>query len=177
MNFKLYCLKWDEAQVIEIDSNTPNLKKLNQQLINIQEEIVATYYEIQNKNWGVKKLGNAIRYNKNLKNYFDNLNMEFYISKLTENKRYFIKKFIDLTLTRKDNDIYFFILNKEFGKTSNLVDGTFITIHDIRKELNLFTKSFIPKYEISNIFFIEVLGFTGYFFKEVSGFKYIDKIK
>jgi hypothetical protein len=177
MKYKIYTFNWDAASVVEIQKPNEEFANLNNLLGEIQDEIVRIYTEIQTKNYGVKKLGNDMRYDDKLNSLFENPKLDYLIVKLTENKRYFLKKFIDSCSMQNKKGIFFFILEKSFGKQSNLVDNSFLTIHDVRNELTLCAQNFAPQKKTPKFYFIEVIEFTDYYFSESNDFVYIHKTK
>ena len=177
MKYKIYSFEWEQASVFEIQNPPAEFENMNKLLGEIQEEIVRLYEEIQSKNYGVKKLGNEMRYDEKLNNFFENTDLDYLIVKLTENKRYFLKKFIDYCAVNCNKEIFFLILEKSFGKQSKLVDNSFLTIKDVKNELNSFAQNFSPKRKTPKFYFIEVIDFTNYYFSESNDFVYIHKMK
>jgi hypothetical protein len=136
----------------------------------IQNQITLEYLKKQEGKLGIKNLGNEIRFNKILKNEFNILKDNKIIVKMTENRRSFIKVFIDNWINNNTSEIYYFILEDGFGNTSNIVDGSFIRINEIKEELlsfyNYFQKiTFGPK-----ISFIEVKEFNKYHLIDNEGY-------
>jgi hypothetical protein len=146
-------------------------------LSKIQIEMVNLYQTKQVRDLGVKSLGNEIRYSKELNKLFENSICGAYIIRFTENNRYFLSKFIDVTMNVKEKEIFFLILNNEFGKESKLVDNSFIRINQVKTELVNFFEFYKAKIELPQIYFIEMTAFSNYFFEERNGFKFIHKIK
>jgi hypothetical protein len=177
MKYKIYSFDWEEASVVEIQPSISKFKNLNEILNEIQDEIVRIYSEIQLKNYGVKKLGNEMRYDEKLNRFFENPSLDYLIVKLTENKRYFLKKFIDYCSINIEKDVYFLILEKSFGKQSKLVDNSFLTINDVKSELRQFAINFSPQRKTPKFYFIEILDFTNYYFSESNDFVYIHQLK
>jgi len=177
MKYKIYAFNWEQASVIEIPNLPTEFDNLDKLLREIQDQIVRIYIEIQTKNYGVKKLGNEMRYDDNLNNFFENSKLDYLIVKLTENKRYFLKKFIDYCSIQNDKEIFFLILEKSFGKQSKLVDNSFLTINDVKNELTSFAQNFSPQRKTPKFYFIEVIDFTDYYFSESNDFVYIHKMK
>jgi hypothetical protein len=166
-----------------INSGTVNFDFVEQksdaleELLNkIQLEIVKLYIEKQTKRSGIQKLGNEIRYSVVLNSYFENASTGFYLIKSTENSRYFVSKFIDVTISKKQEALYFFILEDQFGKESKLVDSSFIRLNQIKKELQDFFSIYHPRIVLPKIYFIEITGFTDYFFENRKGFNFIHKL-
>jgi hypothetical protein len=177
MKYKVYAFDWEEASVIEVHNPIEEFTNLNVLLNEIQEEIARIYVDIQNKNYGVKKIGNEMRYDEKLNYFFENTDLEYFIIKMTENKRYFLKKFIDTCSLYNQMGIFFLILEKSFGKQSKLVDNSFLTIPDVKNELATFGKIFSPQKRTPRFYFIEVVEFTNYYFSESNDFVYIHKQK
>jgi hypothetical protein len=141
----------------------------------IQSAIIDLYEKKQNNEAGIKKLGNEIRYSNILNSYFENKDSTFYVIKFTENNRYFLSKFIEVVMSGYSNDIYFFILENDFGKESKLVDNSFIRFNQVKQQLISFFDFFNPKVIIPTVYFIEVKGFSNYFFEERNGYNFIHK--
>lgn len=177
MKYKIYTFNWEQASVIEISNLPAEFVNLDKLLREIQDQIVRIYIEIQTKNYGVKKIGNEMRYDDNLNNFFENSSLDYLVVKLTENKRYFLKKFIDYCSIQNDKGVFFLILEKTFGKQSKLVDNSFLTINDVRNELSSFARNFSPQRKTPKFYFIEVIDFTDYYFSESNDFVYIHKMK
>jgi hypothetical protein len=177
MKYKIYTFDWNTASVVEIQRPNDEFLNLSDLLGEIQEEIVRIYVEMQNRNYGVKKLGNEMRYDEKLNYFFENPALDYLIVKLTENKRYFLKKFIDSCSINNKKGIFFLILEKSFGKQSKLVDNSFLTIIDVRNELTLFAKNFAPQKKTPKFYFIEIIDFTDYYFSESNEYVYIHKVK
>ena len=87
---------------------------------------------------------------------------------MTENRRSFIKVFIENLYNQNDKSLFYMILQRDFGNKSNLVDKSFADISDIEKSLSLFFKYFNSKNNLTNIFFIEITSFEGYDFEQVT---------
>ena len=165
-----------EAGNLSFDFIEQKSDGLEELLNKIQIEIVKLYIEKQTKRSGIQKLGNEIRYSNVLNSYFENDSTGFYLIKTTENSRYFISKFIDATISTKQKALYFFILEDHFGKESKLVDSSFIRLNQIKKELQGFFSIYLPKIVLPQIYFVEITGFTDYFFENRQGYNFIHKL-
>lgn len=164
------------ANNIKFEFVEQNNDALDDLLNKIQAEIVRLYIEKQTKQAGIQKLGNEIRYSEVLNSYFENPSTGFYFIKSTENSRYFLSKFIDVTISLNHKELYFIILEDSFGKESKLVDNSFIRLHQIKKELGDFFSKYQPCVILPRIYFIELTGFTGHFFENRNGYNFIHKL-
>ncbi|EHQ43244.1 hypothetical protein [Myroides odoratus] len=176
MNYNFYKFDYNDS-IINIEKRTDLDEKIIQQLEKIEDEIVNEYLSAQEEKVGILKLGNQIRYNKTLKVLFDNPHDESVIIKMTENKRSFFNVFIESISKYQSKKIYFFILEDSFGKQSNLVDKTFIKIKDVKKTLHDFFTIFNLKKNATEIYFIEMKGFSNYNITTFEEYSKIEKIK
>lgn len=173
--FKYYKLT-TTLDIVEInESEFPKsiITTINQLVQCIKEE----YLKKQEGKIGIKNLGNEIRYNKQIKKILKEPAGNIQLIKLTENKRSFIKVFIDNCYLIDTKSLVYFILEEEFGKRSQLVDKTFASIKDIQNELLNFFNVFIPRKSIETIYFAEFCGFDGYFIEEFEGYTKMVKLK
>ena len=161
MKYNLYSLLDDFSIAnISVDALDTSIKE---RLLIIEKEIILEFLKKQKGKLGIRNLGNELRYNKILKEQFNYKNNDKLIIKLTENRRAFIKVFIDNWIDNNNNkEIYFFILEGEFGIASNMVDNSFIRINEIREELSNFNNYFKKTTFGPKIKFIEVKGFEKY---------------
>ncbi|MAW30808.1 MAG: hypothetical protein CMD15_02745 [Flavobacteriales bacterium] len=165
MKYNLYTLTKDSSiQKIESEDLEESIKI---KLEKIQIEIIAEYKRKQEGRIGIRSLGKEIRQNKIIKNIFSKEDKNVLI-KMTENRRSFIKVFIENLYNQNDKSLFYMILQRDFGNKSNLVDKSFADISDIRKNLSLFFKYFNSKNNLTNIFFIEITAFQGYDFEQVT---------
>ena len=165
MKYNLYTLTKDSSiQKIEPKDLEESIKT---KLDKIQIEIVAEYKKKQEGRTGIRSLGNEIRNNKIIKNIFSEENKNVLI-KMTENRRSFIKVFIENVCNQKGENLFFLILERGFGNVSNLVDKSFADISDIKKTLSLFFKYFKSKDNLKNVYFIEITSFNGYHIEEIT---------
>lgn len=141
----------------------------------IENEITGEYLKKQLGKLGIKTLGNEIRYNPILKAQFNSLENNKTIIKMTENRRSFIKVFLDNWITYNSSEIYYLILENTFGRESNIVDGSFIRIQEIKDELQKFHSYFKKTTSGPGLTFIEVTGFTDYHIIENEGYSYLQK--
>lgn len=175
MKYNLYRTLIDENrfEFIKSQTNNPSLDEL---LLRIQNVIINLYEEKQNKESGIKKLGNEMRYSEELNNLLENNSLGYYLVKFTENSRYFLSKFIEITLSTNEEELYFIILHGDFGKESNLVDNSFIRINQVESDLIAFFDCYKPRMKLPVISFIEITGFSNYFFEDKNGFSFIHKL-
>jgi hypothetical protein len=135
----------------------------------IETEIIKVFIKEQKGHIGITTLGNQIRNNEIIKKQWGDVDdRENVLVKLTENRRSFFNVFIETLFKYPSKDIYFIILEREFGKESKLVDGSFIYLTVIRSMLELFFKVFRVQGNLGKIIFVEIEGFEGYHF-EVNG--------
>ena len=176
MKFNLYNLNYDKTIIFTeiIDSGFEN-KELILKLNSIEYEIVHEFLKKQNGKIGVKTLGNELRYNSTLKSIFSCVFEGMVIIKTTENRRAFIKNFLENYVQYYNETIYFFVLENNFGCDSNLVDNSFIRVKEIVEELSVFFEYFNPIMEFPTIKIIEMKGFENYFIETINGFSKIQK--
>ncbi len=93
---------------------------------------------------------------------------------MTENKRSFFKVFFDSINRYKNLNIYFFILERNFGVDSNLVDKSFPCVDEIKTNLKLLLNNFRPSEKLS-VSIIEMSDFSDYFVQKYEGFSSINK--
>ena len=141
----------------EVDNNIIYL------LNKIEKEIILEYLKKQEGKIGIKSLGNEIRFNKVLKSLFSNLKDKNVVIKVTENRRSFIKIFLESYIKYYESNIYFFILDDQFGSESKLVDGSFIRVKELQDELSYFFKHFNPKMNMPTMNLIEMKGFDDFY--------------
>jgi hypothetical protein len=168
MKINLFNLKNDFTINRLNESDLDN--KIYERLLIIENQILKEFLLKQEGKVGIKNLGNEIRYNKVLKSEFSNLKDNQLIIKLTENRRSFIKVFLDNWIENKHSELYFLILEGEFGRNSNIVDKTFISINEVQDELSTFIKYFKPNNLVPSIFFVEFKGFENYNLINMSGY-------
>lgn len=171
MNYKLYRVNLRKKSVVDHDEMLALPEDIDHSLSIIEEEIIKEYLKKQDGKTGIKSLGQEIRYNDKIDIQFNEVKSSGNVLiKLTENKRSFLHVFIEALYSFNSNDIYFLILEKEFGKRSRLVDSTFIDLNHVIHELDSFFNFFKIKKENINIHFVELTGFEN--FSVVSEGKY-----
>ena len=141
----------------------------------LESEIVNEYLKKQVGKIGIKTLGNEMRYNIILKSIFSNVFDGMVIIKTTENRRAFIKNFLENYVQFYNETIYFFVLENDFGCDSNLVDNSFIRVKEIVDELSVFFEYFNPIMDFPKIKIIEMKGFEDYFIETIDGFSRLQK--
>lgn len=156
-------------------TNSPIDNNISEALEEIEKEIIREYLMEQDGKIGIRALGNRIRYNEVLKSYFSVPLNKNVIIKVTENRRSFIKIFIDNWIEFNTLDIYFFVLENDFGLDSNLVDNSFIRLKEIEEELSRFFSFFQPKGNRPKIHVIEFKGFSDYLIEKFEGYSKIIK--
>ncbi len=172
MVFSLYKLN-EQGEIHLNDSNdlSPSIIK---SLEIIEEEIVSEYLKKQNYKVGIQNLGNEIRFNKKIEEQFNSPIDNNILIKMTENKRSFFKVFFDSINRYKNLNIYFFILERNFGVDSNLVDKSFPCVDEIKTNLKLLLNNFRPSEKLS-VSIIEMSDFSDYFVQKYEGFSSINK--
>ena len=145
---------------------------IHQKLDKLAQLILDEYLMKQVSKKGIKNLGNEIRYNKKIEELFAASSEEILI-KLTENKRSFLNVFIDSIDTYRSKDIYFLILEKNFGSLSQIVDKTFISIRDIEGQIEKLSRNFSFRKKNSRVFFVEFKGIKDYFISQSEGYSKI----
>lgn len=135
----------------------------------IEEEIISEYLNKQKHRVGISTLGNEIRFNKKLGEHFNVPIANNIIIKMTENRRSFFKVFLDTINDYKYLNIYFFVLERNFGSDSNLVDKSFPCINDVKHNLKLLLNNFKPTTNLS-ISVIEMCDFNDYFVQKYEGY-------
>ena len=174
MKYNLYrtIITTDSIDFIQSENRSLEIDSLLNQ---IQSVIIELYKNKQEKEHGIRSLGNEMRYSVNLNQLLENNDKGTYIIKFTENSRYFLSKFIDVTLTTKEKEIFFLILHNDFGRESKLVDNSFIRMHQVKKDLNSFFNLYQPRISLPEISFIEITAFSNHFFEERGRYNFIHK--
>lgn len=173
MSYRFYELN-NELAFIKLDASAIPFS-LNQKLIILETEIIKEFLNKQEGRIGIKSLGNEIRYSKVIKEVFNNReDNNYFLIKMTENRRSFIKLFIDSILENKKKTLFFLILEDNFGSMSNLVDNSFIRIDELREELLNFFSLFSPKFDMPQIVIIELYELKGY---QISKFDKYSKLE
>ena len=136
MNYNTYELSdnFEIKPLFNSDLDSEIIKRLT----TIENEIIKEYKKKQKGKLGIKNLGNEIRYNSTLKEVFNTLINNKIIVKMTENRRSFIKVFLNNWFSHNNSEIYYLILESSFGNESRMVDSSFIRINEIREELKEF---------------------------------------
>jgi hypothetical protein len=176
MKYNLYRTEITDVSISFIKSEKINVE-LDTLLNRIQSHIIDIYQRKQEKEHGIKSLGNDMRYSIDINSELENNSIEAYIIKFTENNRYFLSKFIEVTLNTNEKEIYFLILHNDFGRESKLVDNSFIRIEQVKKDLISFFNIYKPRINLPEISFIEVTAFSNHFFENRGGFNFIYKMK
>jgi hypothetical protein len=171
MKFNTYELL-DSFQITQIE-NSELKKEIEKRFKTIEQEIILEYLKKQEGKLGIKNLGNEIRYNSILKSEFKTTKNNKVIIKMTENRRSFIKVFLDNWIYHNNKDIYYFILEKTFGNDSKIVDNSFISINEVKEELLKFY-SYFKKTNIGpKVYFIELKGFNDYNVIDNEGYSFL----
>ncbi|WP_312697429.1 hypothetical protein [Sphingobacterium mizutaii] len=149
--------------------------EISERLRLIEKEIIEEYLINQKDRIGIKTLGKKLQYNKKFKSLFGKINSQSVIIQATENKRALMRIIFETLSNYKGNTIYFFLLQSQFGKISNLFDSTFININDVEKNINLILDSadFKP---VPNFRIIEMHGFSEYFVESKNGYTKLVKL-
>ena len=176
MKYNLYRTEVTDVSIAFIKSEMRNVE-LDALLNRIQSQIIDIYERKQEKEHGIKSLGNDMRYSVELNRQLENNSLEAYIIKFTENNRYFLSKFIEITLNSNEKEIFFLILHNDFGRESKLVDNSFIRMTQVKKDLISFFNMYQPRINLPEISFIEVTAFSNHFFEDRGGHNFIYKMK
>lgn len=168
MIFNLYELTNDFK--LEVLPNYELDNSIKKRLNIIENQITAEFIKKQEGKIGIKNLGNELRYNSVLKKEFNDCKDNRLIVKLTENRRSFIKVFIDNWVENNDKEIYFLIFEDAFGNSSNIVDNSFIRINEIVEELSCFNKYFRKTTLGPIVKFIEMKDFENYYLIDNIGY-------
>ena len=151
------------------------LKKINKTLsvnlksrLNVIEmEIINEFFKKQKGKIGIRTLGNEIRYNKLIQNQMGETQNNEVLLKMTEHHRSFLFFFCDKLVEFLNENIYFLILSKEFGKSSHIVDLSFPGVNEITEQLSNLATNFNLK-KNRNILFIEIESFEKYYFEKIN---------
>lgn len=176
MKYNLYQLSVEDSNIkfIKVEGIKSQVDKL---LGEIEGQITEEFLKKQEGKIGIDSLGNELRYNKTLKSIFGKkLEKNITLIKLTENRRSFLRVFIDSVLDNKDNEVFFFIFEDMFGQKSKLVDPSFIRKKEIEEELIKLFQITKPKFNTKKIFFIEMHGFDNYIIEEIKENKGYSKL-
>ena len=88
----------------------------------------------------------------------------------------FLKIFINSINEFSKLDVYFFILESDFGKNSNIVDKTFIKVQDISKELKILYNNFKSIRPDLSIYFIEMVSFDKCFIENNGKYAFLHSV-
>jgi len=133
----------------------------------IEIEIINEFFKKQKGKLGIRTLGNEIRYNKVIQNQFSEIKNNEVLLKMTEHHRSFLYFFSGKLAEFVNTNIYFLILSKQFGKSSQIVDLSFPCKDEITKQITILTSNFNLKNN-RRIYFVEIESFEDYFFEAIN---------
>jgi vacuolar-type H+-ATPase subunit E/Vma4 len=162
MKINRHTFLWTENSFVSRSENDYLNAELEKELDTIEKEITSMYLTKQENKIGIKSLGNEIRKNKTLTSIFYYCDENITCFKMTENKRAFFHQLIEYLNKSTSERLRIYIIEKEFGLASNLVDSTFLTIDYANKQLNKMQVIFKPRFSNIEIEFIEICGFTNF---------------
>ena len=146
-------------------------KKISQNLLSrldqIESEIINEFKKKQKGKVGIKTLGNEIRFNEVIQRQFEVVENNEVLLKMTEHNRSFMYFFISKLAEYSTENIYFLILSRKFGNSSQIVDKSFPDIDQINLNIRDLVKNFKSLNKNRNIFFIEIEAFKNYFFQKI----------
>lgn len=160
MKVNRHTFRWAEDSFYLHSENGFYDTQLEQELQIIEREITSMYLLKQENKFGIKSLGNEIRKNKVLTSIFYYSDDYLTCFKMTENKRAFLHQLVEYINKSTSQRLRVYIFEKDFGRTSRLVDSTFLTISDAHKQLNLMQNILIPRFSYIEIEFIEFFAFS-----------------
>lgn len=174
MKYQLYQLNsFGDIVTLPRDSSKVFLDEL---LLKIENEMISEFKKKQKGKIGITNLGDELRRNKILNEIFECESKNRIIIKLTGNRMSFLKIFINSINDYYNSEIYFFILESDFGKYSNLVDKTFIKIQDISKELKILYNNFELSRPNLSIYFIEMVRFDNHFVENNGKYAFLHSV-
>ena len=171
MSFRIHKLDYQEGTLKLLKTSDSILSEAERnRLTDIEGRIIELYLKKQEGKIGIKSLGNAMRSDKLLAPLFspsapDNFN----VKKLTENRRSYLKVLLDTLHDFLPLRNIFVILDASFGKETQLVDSSFLTVAALQDELEKVSKVFKPNFETDGVFFAELHEFSGYGIAKESG--------
>jgi hypothetical protein len=95
------------------------------------------------------------------------------IIKMTGNKMSFLKVFVNAINDFSNLNIYFFILDRAFGKSANIVDNTFVKVDEIEKELMILNNNFRTTNENLSLHIIEMVQFDNYIIENFGKYAFL----
>jgi hypothetical protein len=174
MKYQLYQLNSNgDLVTFPKDSSTSFLDVI---LLKIENEMIFEFKKKQKGKIGITNLGDELRRNKRLNEIFESPSNNRIIIKLTGNRMSFLKIFINSINEFSKLEIYFFILEGEFGKYSNLVDKTFIKVQDISRELKILYNNFKSTRPALSIYFIEMVNFENCFIENSGKYAFLHSV-
>lgn len=166
MEFNIY--KCDFDSDIHLKKND---KKLSQNLLSrlnqIESEIINEFKKKQKGKVGIKTLGNEIRFNKIIQRQFEVIKNSEVLLKMTEHNRSFMYFFVTKLAEYFTENIYFLILSRKFGNSSQIVDKSFPDIDQIKLNIKELKKNFKSINKNRNVFFIEIQALNNHFFEKI----------
>ncbi len=162
MKINRHTYLWTENSFVSKTENDYHNAELEKELDIIEKEITTMYLLKQENKIGIKSLGNEIRKNKILTSIFYYCDNNITCFKMTENKRAFSHQLIEYLTKSNSENLRIYIIEKDFGLSSKLVDSSFLSIEDANKQLYKLQAIFKPRFSSIQIEFIEMFGFKMY---------------
>lgn len=174
MKYQLYQLN-SNGDLVTFPHNS-STSFLDGLLLKIENEIIFEFKKKQKGKIGITNLGDELRRNKRLNEIFECPSNGRIIIKLTGNRMSFLKIFINSINQFSKLNVYFFILESDFGKNSNIVDKTFIKVQDISKELKILYNNFKSIRPDLSIYFIEMVNFEKCFIENNGKYAFLHSV-
>lgn len=171
MKFNIYKLK--STGKLEPDVRTSINNFVSTSLNQIENEIVNEFIKKQEGLVGITNLGDELRRNEALNKIFDQEHEGNVIIKMTGNKMSFLKVFVNAINDFSHLNIYFFILERNFGKSANIVDNTFVKIDEIEKELKTLSNNFRSINENLSLHIIEMIQFENHIIENFGKYAFL----
>lgn len=171
MKYNLYRLN-NEGNIESLFEDSRK-SQINETLTRIENAIIYEFTKKQKGLIGISNLGDELRRNDVLNNIFEFEHEGRVFVKLTGNKMSFLKVFVKAISNFHNLEIYFFLLDRDFGKSANLVDNTFIKIDDIVKDLEVLFENFRTIKKDLSVHFIEMLQFDNHFIENTGKYAFL----
>lgn len=171
INYFSYQFNWERSEFDSIEVSN----SVNDKLGILGKQIISIYLEQQKGKRGITRLGKYLR-SDNIINQLFNEEKVFKLVKCFENRRSFPKLFIDSIDEAITTDIYFIVLEDNFGKTSEMVDKSFVRRKDVLCFLRQLSSNFIIRNN-KNIYLIEIYSFKNYSVLKDENYARLERIK
>ena len=162
MRINKHTYTWSQGSFSVKNERDCAVSELSSELTKLENLLSGLYLKEQENKIGIKSLGNSIRNSEDINKIFFDSNENTVSFKMTENKRAFLYQLVEYIHANPNRKIVVYILEKQFGKESKLVDGTFLTITDADKQINKLLSVFNPIHPNLVIEFREIIGFSNY---------------